>query len=1140
MTAVKTTLDENPAIKTPLKPTSTITKSDVQSAIESLNQRLNVLEGGGSDFSNVEFLVSSSTDLLNKERLASNTDTIYWDFSTVGQAKAHRGALTGAITADAGAANTALADEAVQTEHIANSAVTLAKLQDISANTLLGRVSSGEGAPEDLTGTQATALLDVFTDSLKGLVPASGGGNTRFLRSDGTWAESSTEGIGIEDGDKGDITVANTGTTWTINNEAVNFDKVQYVASDRLVGRDTANSGSLEEITVGGGLEFTGSGGIQRSALAGDVTADAGSSNTAISDGAVTFAKIQNVQSDRLLGRDTAGAGSVEEITIGGGLEFDGSGSLQRSALTGAITAGAGASNTAISDEAVQTGHVANNAITYAKMQDVSASNRFLGRISSGAGDPEELTGTQATTLLDVFTDSLKGLVPASGGGNTYFLRADATWAVPPGMEGVGIEDGDKGDISVSANGTTWTVDNNAITFAKMQDITSDRLLGRDTASNGDPEEITVGGGLEFTGSGGIQRSALTGAINAGAGASNTALSDEAVQTEHVANNAISLAKLQDINADRVLGRVTSGSGDPEELTGSQVTALLSVFSDSAQGVVPASGGGTSNFLRADGTWASPPAGEGGGVTDGDKGDVSVSANGAVWTVDNNAITFAKMQDIASDRLIGRDTANSGDPELITVGGGLEFTGSGGIQRSALTGAITAGAGASNTVISDGAVQTAHIANDAVTNDKLRNSAALSVIGNATNSIAGPDDVSAGSDHQVLRRSGSTLGFGAVALNESAAVTGALGVSNGGTGATDGSTARTNLGVAIGSDVQAYSANLDNWSGEEPSDYATLADLEATSSNKGASLIGIEDSGNLISASTVEGALAELATDVAALDAAVVLKGTWDASSGSFPGGGSAQAGWSYIVSQSGTVDGIAFTQNDRIVAITDNASTSTYAANWHKLDYTDQVLSVDGQTGAVDLSNVYQPLSANLTSWSGEGPDNYYTSLEVGSAISSAISALSSVYQPLDSDLTAIAAISTNEFGLTLLTLANTAAGRSALELGSLATADTINNGNWSGTDLAIEHGGTGASDAAGARSNLGLGSIATQAASNANITGGSISGITDLAIADGGTGASTAVGARENLKIVTLTEAEYDGLTPDSDTLYFITDAS
>ncbi|MBB2156861.1 hypothetical protein HLH33_11160 [Gluconacetobacter diazotrophicus] len=63
------------------------------------------------------------------------------------------------------------------------------------------------------------------------------------------------------------------------------------------------------------------------------------------------------------------------------------------------------------------------------------------------------------------------------------------------------------------------------------------------------------------------------------------------------------------IGNDTVLGNVSGGTAAAGALTQGQLTALVQPFTAGLSGAVPASGGGTTSFLRADGTWAAPPGG---------------------------------------------------------------------------------------------------------------------------------------------------------------------------------------------------------------------------------------------------------------------------------------------------------------------------------------------------------------------------------------------------------------------------------------------------------------------------------------------------------------------------------------------------
>lgn len=267
-----------------------------------------------------------------------------------------------------------------------------------------------------------------------------------------------------------------------------------------------------------------------------------------------------------------------------------------------------------------------------------------------------------------------------------------------------GVEAGDKTDIDAVST-DSWVVKANAITFAKMQQIGTDKLIGRDTAGSGNAEQIGVTGGIEFDGAGNIRTSAFTGDVAKTAG--GTILT--------IADNSVSNAKLGDMAQSTIKGRgAGSGTGDPIDLSVNQVKDILgytkadiglpnvenlskaqiltdAALSGEATAPTPTASDNTTKIATTQWVNAALAGAIGAGVADGDKGDLTVSGTGLIWTIDPNAVTLSKLQQIPTDTLIGRDTAGSGNAELIGVTGGLQFDGAGNLRLADMANATVKG-----------------------------------------------------------------------------------------------------------------------------------------------------------------------------------------------------------------------------------------------------------------------------------------------------------------------------------------------------------------------------------------------------------------------------------------------------------------
>jgi hypothetical protein len=134
--------------------------------------------------------------------------------------------------------------------------------------------------------------------------------------------------------------------------------------------------------------------------------------------------------------------------------------------------------------------------------------------------------------------------------------------------------------------------------------------------------------------------------------------------------------------------------------------------------------------------------------------------------------------------LIGNTTGNTLTKATLTEGEAIDISNGSGSITILAEDATSSNKGVAtfntaNFTVTAGDVA---VATNGIANSNIRQSAGLSVIGRSGNTTGNVDDITAAADGDVLRVSGTTLGFGDVSLTTG--VTGTLPVGNGGTGLT--------------------------------------------------------------------------------------------------------------------------------------------------------------------------------------------------------------------------------------------------------------------------------------------------------------------------------------------------------------------
>lgn len=213
---------------------------------------------------------------------------------------------------------------------------------------------------------------------------------------------------------------------------------------------------------------------------------------------------------------------------------------------------------------------------------------------------------------------------------------------------------GEQGSLTISSDGGGASADASYVVINASGDLDGERILAVSSSlsltDGGSGSSVTIGTG------------AFSGDVSSSADSFNLTLDTVNSNVGSFTNASIT------VNGKGLVTAASSGSTPATAaFTTISVSGQDSIVADSPTDTLTLAEG--SNItLTTDATTntITITSSGGGSISDGDYGDITVSGTGSVWTIDNDAVTFAKMQNISNNRVLGRSAGGSGDIQALS------------------------------------------------------------------------------------------------------------------------------------------------------------------------------------------------------------------------------------------------------------------------------------------------------------------------------------------------------------------------------------------------------------------------------------------------------------------------------------------